>query len=152
MAEGAVLVAVYPCTPGGCDAAARAFVQELVESITASGLVDTDYQRDETDTEALLSAAIPHHVAGKRYPRTLPRHLAHWYVYVPDIGHCIAVIPAAAMLSGDPSIGDLTLLVTPVPVRTARRLDCATHRGFVVCPVDYDPELGAIYDEHDREW
>ncbi|WP_155981038.1 hypothetical protein [Nocardia sp. CNY236] len=142
--DGAVLVAVFSCT-GDCQAAARAFIHETVPDS-----IPSEIQRSETDTAAILVAAIPNHVEGKRYPAPLPPDLAPWYVYPADRGHCIAGIPTRRMPAGDPAPVDLVMLLTPIPVRTVQRLGYTTHRGFVVCPIDPSPL--ATVTSTDNEW
>lgn len=148
--RGAHLFAVYECT-GDCRAAAFAFTQEIGVAMAESG-VQADFQRDETDTAALLKVLVPNQVPGKQYPAPLPPDLAPWYIYPNDCGHSLAVVPAALRPAGDPTPAALIDLLTPVPVRTVERLGYTVHRGFVVCPIDYDPAQGAVYPPDEDEW
>jgi hypothetical protein len=149
--EGAGTVAVFECD-GNCQRTAAAFVEEFVGNMRAAGAQNVSMQHSETDTAELLTFIVPNAVPNKRYPRPLPEELARWYVYSPDCGHSIVVIPTSELPTGDPAPVDFMENCVPVPVRTVQRLGYTSVGGFLVCPVEYDSVLGALPGRDDEEW
>jgi len=107
---------------------------------------------DEIDAAAILVRMIPNQVAGQQYPHPMPEELARWYCYLRECGHSIVVIPASRMPAGDPTVAQLEGQLVPIPPRTVLRLGYTIVSGFIVCPILYSPDLGAVVPSTEEEW
>lgn len=88
-------------------------------------------------------------VPGRRYPRPLPPELERWYCYTADGGHSIAVVLAQHYRE---DAADLTDQLVPAPVRSVLRAGYTIRRGYVVCDLPYDPDLGLTTPPEDDEY
>lgn len=93
------------------------------------------------DTETVL--------ADEAYPEPLPPDLAPWYVYIENLGHCIAVaVDGVYKPDGDP-----WEYMTVAPVRMVRDMGWKMQDGLVLAPVPYIIGIGAVEcDDADLEF
>lgn len=98
-----------------------------------------------------ITANLPYHMIDPtvRYPRPLPALLDRWYVYLPDEGHSIMVVPAGYYHPAAPAEN---LVAIPVRTALAASYTVATTGHLVMeLPLRKDGK-GIAINEADREF
>lgn len=83
------------------------------------------------------------------YPGFIPEELHEFYVYLPDQGHCIKVIPSAheeMAMKGNPEE-----FLAPAPVKTVMRGGVRWVKGYPIAPIPFIPGLGLAVPPDDKE-
>lgn len=83
------------------------------------------------------------------YPGQIPAELGRFYTYVPDLGHCIRVIPS--MLEPQAVEGNPEDFLHPAPVKTVLRCGIRWTNGFPVAPIPFIPGHGLAVPPEDTE-
>jgi hypothetical protein len=86
-------------------------------------------------------------VAGKTYPRPLPKELQEWYCYTVDGGHSIV---CAIKRLYQPNATPDTFLV-PVPVKSVLR-GYTEQDGYILVDLPYDSQIGLMTPGEDDEY
>ncbi|WP_433513905.1 hypothetical protein ACQP2T_61875 [Nonomuraea sp. CA-143628] len=76
------------------------------------------------------------------YWRDLPEELARWHLHTVDGGHCLAVAARSKFEGSD----DPSEILVPIPVRSVERIGYEIRNGYIVCDLEYHPELGVVGD------
>lgn len=152
--------------PDAADRAASELGWEVEKARKALGAHD-DYRRWVREGAAHARATVPVHrppgdtglsdlraatlmtaacgsediVPGRPSPIPLPDELACWYVFLENLGACVAVaVEGLYAPEGDPSE-----YMHPVPVAMVLQAGWTVTEGVVVCSVPYDGQLGCVY-------
>jgi hypothetical protein len=124
------------------DRAVRGF---CAESYPKDNLWDMiDLKPDAGLTELDLQSQI------NAYQENLPEELRPFYLYVPDKGHCIKVIPS--VFEEQASEGNPQEFVHPAPVKTVLRCGIRWIKGFPVAPIPFIPGHGLAVPPDDSEF
>jgi hypothetical protein len=83
------------------------------------------------------------------YPGHIPEDLRPFYVYVPEQGHCIRVIPS--MLEEEVMPYNAEDLLQPAPVKTVLRCGIRWVKGYPVAPIPLIPGHGLAVPPEDTE-
>lgn len=85
--------------------------------------------------------------ARQTYPRPLPAELAAWYVYIENLGHCIAVaVDGWYKLDGDP-----LEYMALAPVRVLQEAETKIQDGVIVARVPATRGYGVVVEWDDGE-
>jgi hypothetical protein len=84
------------------------------------------------------------------YDGRIPDELRPYYVYLPEKGHCIRVIPSA--WEQDALINDPEALLLTAPVRTVLRCGLRWVKGYPVAPIPFIPGVGLAAPPDDTEF
>lgn len=84
------------------------------------------------------------------YPGIIPDELRPYYLYEPDQGHCIRIIPS--ILEGDAREGNPHHFLHAAPVKTVLRCGIRWVRGLPVAPIPYIPGYGLVAPPDDSEF
>lgn len=84
------------------------------------------------------------------YPGFIPYDLRAFYVYTPDMGHCIKVIPSN--LEIEVQTADPNQFLLAAPVRSVLRCGFRWLRGFPVAPIPFIPGHGLATPPEDIEF
>ena len=85
----------------------------------------------------------------ENYPGEIPIDLRDFYVYLPELGHCIRVIPS--LLEESAMEGVPEDFLHPAPVKTVLRCGIRWKRGFPVAPIPFIPGHGLAVPPEDTE-
>jgi hypothetical protein len=83
------------------------------------------------------------------YEGFIPLDLRDFYVYDPEQGHCIRIIPS--MLEQDAMLGNPEDYMHPAPVKSVLRCGIRWAKGFPVAPIPYIPNVGLAVPPDDKE-
>lgn len=85
----------------------------------------------------------------ENYPGDIPVDLRDFYAYLPDLGHCIRVIPS--LLEESAMEGVPEDFLHPAPVKTVLRCGIRWKKGFPVAPIPFIPGHGLAVPPEDTE-
>jgi hypothetical protein len=80
----------------------------------------------------------------------IPENLRPFYLYVPEKGHCINVIPSA--FEKDAEAGNPDEYIHPAPVKTVLRCGIRWIKGYPVAPIPFIPGHGLAVPPDDMEF
>lgn len=86
----------------------------------------------------------------ENYRGTIPEELKKFYVYLPEQGHCIKIIPS--MLEQDSISGNPEEFLYPAPVKTVLRCGIRWVKGYPVAPIPFIPGHGLAVPPDDTEF
>ncbi|MFH0957465.1 MAG: hypothetical protein V1897_02065 [Pseudomonadota bacterium] len=104
--------------------------------------VERSFLNPEIETE--------HQLHPEGYPGFIPYDLRAFYVYTPDMGHCIKVIPSN--LENEVKTADPQEFLLAAPVRSVLRCGFRWLRGFPVAPIPFIPGHGLATPPEDIEF
>ncbi|MGB6066953.1 MAG: hypothetical protein WBG50_19280 [Desulfomonilaceae bacterium] len=84
------------------------------------------------------------------YPEPIPDGLRPFYIYLPDKGHCIRIIPS--MLEDQAAKQDPDKYLYPAPVKTVLRCGIRWMQGYPVAPIPFIPGHGLAVPPDDTEY
>ncbi len=90
------------------------------------------------------------HDAEKVYSGYIPDDLRPFYIYDPEHGHCLKIIPS--ILEQDALVGNPEELLYPAPIKTALRCDYRWIKGFPIAAIPFIPGMGLAGPPEDKEY
>jgi hypothetical protein len=84
------------------------------------------------------------------YPGLIPFDLREFYIYTPDKGHCIKIIPS--ILEIEATREDPEQFLQPAPVKTVLRCGFRWLKGYPVAPIPFIPCHGLAIPPEDLEF
>ena len=84
------------------------------------------------------------------YFNTLPDELRPFYVYLPDKGHCVRIVPST--FEQEASEGNPEDYLHPAPVKTVLRCGIRWTKGYPVAPIPFIPGHGLAVPPDDQEF
>lgn len=89
-------------------------------------------------------------ITGGDYPGFIPLDLREFYIYSPDKGHCIKIIPS--ILEMEATKENPEQFLRPAPVKTVLRCGFRWLKGYPVAPIPFIPSHGLAIPPEDLEF
>lgn len=94
---------------------------------------------------------LPQSFVKKVHYSDLPDELDEFSYWIGDSGYCLTVIPECLIGKAEKS-GNLYMYEVPIPVKYVIERGYRFHKGFLVCEVKYDNDIGAIVPPEYDYW
>lgn len=137
-----ILARSAPWTEVEFDRALSRFCAENKDKTYLWSMVQKSFTDPEIETDRDSSA--------ENYPGFIPYDLREFYVYTPDMGHCIRVIPS--ILETEIPTTDLQQFLLAAPVKSVLRCGFRWLRGYPVAPIPFIPGHGLATPPEDIEF